>query len=238
MIAMKNKSFSAFEFKTGLLFDYTDNKFPTKLYSFRDGDEFRVDSEDSSFFIFQYSGYSGIYLTDRLYRLPSECYTVVNEGLIQFYGNAIVIERIGYNAPFMLGGPVEEKGRLKYIDGCTDSLLIPPVKLGDPCLNALFFPPGINQTQHTHPSMRVGLILKGKGECITPEGNIPLIPGMIFIIHEEGLHSFRTPEDSEMVVIAYHPDSDYGPSDEDHPMINRTIVDGVSANQIESIKTK
>jgi len=27
---------------------------------------------------------------------------------------------------FHLGGPVEETGRLRYIDGCTDSLLIRP----------------------------------------------------------------------------------------------------------------
>jgi len=41
-----------------------------------------------------------------------------------------------------------------------------------------------------------------------------------------------------MDVIAFHPDSDFGATDIDHPMINRTIVDGVSANQIEEIRTK
>ena len=34
-----------------------------------------------------------------------------------------------------------------------------------------------------------------------------------------------------MCVIAYHPDSDFGPTDDDHPMVNRTIVDGVPVNQ-------
>ena len=38
-----------------------------------------------------------------------------------------------------------------------------------------------------------------------------------------------------MDVIAYHPDSDFGPQDEDHPMINRTIVDGVQASRIKDI---
>jgi hypothetical protein len=41
-----------------------------------------------------------------------------------------------------------------------------------------------------------------------------------------------------MRVVAYHPDSDFGPQDEDHPMINRTIVDGVSASKIDAIRTK
>jgi hypothetical protein len=41
-----------------------------------------------------------------------------------------------------------------------------------------------------------------------------------------------------MDVIAFHPDSDFGPEDENHPMINRTIVNGVSANAIDEIKTK
>jgi hypothetical protein len=41
-----------------------------------------------------------------------------------------------------------------------------------------------------------------------------------------------------MVVMAYHPDSDFGPEDENHPMINRTIVDGMSAAGLAAIRTK
>ena len=29
-----------------------------------------------------------------------------------------------------------------------------------------------------------------------------------------------------MDVIAYHPDSDWGPTDVEHPMVNRTLVEG------------
>lgn len=153
----------------------------------------------------------------------------------------------------MFGGPIEREGRLKYIDGCTDSLLLSPVKLGDPCLNHLHFPAGIDQTQHTHPSHRIGIVADGYGECITPFGNLPLTKGMIFVIKEWdgetydtgldgktypiGIHAFKT-FDKNMDVIAFHPDSDFGSTDDDHPMINRTIVDGVSANQIDDIRTK
>ena len=38
-----------------------------------------------------------------------------------------------------------------------------------------------------------------------------------------------------MIVVAFHPDSDFGPTHEVHPMINRTIVEGVPASQLNSI---
>jgi hypothetical protein len=41
---------------------------------------------------------------------------------------------------------------------------------------------------------------------------------------EEGCaHSFAT-QGAALDVIAWHPDSDFGPRDEDHPMVNRTIL--------------
>jgi hypothetical protein len=52
-----------------------------------------------------------------------------------------------------------------------------------------------------------------------------------------GQHAFQT-FDAPMNVIAFHPDSDFGPEDEFHPMINRTIVNGVSANKLKYIMTK
>jgi hypothetical protein len=146
-----------------------------------------------------------------------------------------VVSRPGYRG-FLHIGRIEHEGRLRYIDGCTDSLLIPPIKLGDPCLNLLYFPPGIDQTMHSHPSERIGMILSGRGVCITPEGETPLEPGMLFCIHPNGLHKFRT-DASDMRVLAYHPDSDFGPTDQDHPMINRTMVDGVSAKHLPEIHT-
>ncbi len=158
-----------------------------------------------------------------------------------------------YRAQALHGQGIEPEGRLKYIDGCTDSLLIPPVKLGDPCLNHLHFPKGITQTPHTHPSHRIGIVARGSGECVTPFGNLPLYEGMIFVIKEwdgeshdvaldgtnqpNGTHKFNT-YDEAMDVIAFHPDSDFGPTDITHPMINRTIVDGKSASAFEHIRTK
>jgi mannose-6-phosphate isomerase-like protein (cupin superfamily) len=144
-------------------------------------------------------------------------------------GCGIVITRLRWYGDTLFGGPAPYEGRMRYIDGCTDSLLLPPPMKGDPCLNLLYFPPGIDQTMHTHPSDRIGMILSGKGQCEAPEGRVDLEPGMIFCIHADGQHRFRTPYNCDMRVLAYHPDSDFGPTHEDHPMLNRTIIEGVSA---------
>jgi quercetin dioxygenase-like cupin family protein len=149
----------------------------------------------------------------------------------------IVVSRYGYRGLFQIGGPVENEGRLKYMDGCTDSLLIPPVMYGDACLNLLYFPPGIAQTPHTHPSVRIGIVASGKGVCVTPAGEIPLLPGQAFVIHADGLHSFNTRENA-MRIIAYHPDSDFGPTHKDHPMLNRTLVGGKRAALVPEILTR
>lgn len=154
------------------------------------------------------------------------------------FSNGIVITRLGFKGLNQVGGPVEKTGRLKYIDGCTDTLLISPVKAGDPCLNLLYFPAGINQTWHTHPSVRCGVVSAGWGECHTESGVTPLSAGLGFIIGPNVAHKFSTGPDSAMSVIAYHPDSDFGPTDYDHPMINRTIVGGKSASLIEAIRTR
>ncbi|MEZ6135554.1 MAG: hypothetical protein R3C53_11655 [Pirellulaceae bacterium] len=46
-------------------------------------------------------------------------------------GCGFIATRIGWTGFFHLGGPAETQGRLKYIDGCGDSLLISPVVVGD-----------------------------------------------------------------------------------------------------------
>jgi hypothetical protein len=149
-----------------------------------------------------------------------------------------LIAQAGFRGfPLRAGGPIETRGRLKYIDRCSDTLLIPPVLKGAPCLNHLHFPPGINQTYHTHPSLRAGIVARGRGFCEQTIGNVPpadgvgvlttpLEPGGLFLIAPGGWHRFLTTPDESMDVIAFHPDSDFGPEHENHPMVNRTWVDG------------
>lgn len=139
----------------------------------------------------------------------------------------VISQCLGYHGVYAMGGPIEAQGRLRYIDGCSDSLLCAPPLLGDPCLNYLHFPTGIEQTAHTHPSTRAGMIAKGEGVCIVEGGHaMELNAGDLFYIARNTIHHFAT-RDSTMDVIAYHPDSDWGPAHDEHPMINRTWVQGL-----------
>lgn len=154
-----------------------------------------------------------------------------------FRGRGLIITRLDYEGLFQIGGPIEERGRLRYIDGCSDTLLVCPPVVGDPCLNHLHLPSGTEQTAHTHPTERIGVIVAGYGECRTPDETFPLVPGMGWRIPPGSVHSFFTFERS-LDVIAWHPDSDTGPSHDDHPMVNRTYVDDISAAAIEEIRTR
>jgi len=156
------------------------------------------------------------------YELERGMYFATNGGTVSG-GQGLIIAMTGYQSLWQVGGPLEAVGRLRYIDGCSDTLLISPPRLGDPCLNHLHIPPHTDQTPHTHPSARLGVILNGSGECRTPDGIYPLQPGMGWYIPTGCLHSFFTRTET-LDVVAWHPDSDFGPRDDDHPMINRTIV--------------
>lgn len=134
--------------------------------------------------------------------------------------------RLGYKAQNTIGW-TEKQGRLTYIDGCTDSLLIYPPRQGDPSLNLLYFPAGIEQTKHLHPSIRFGCIIDGNGISDTWDHTgsrgKKLRTGINFCLEENELHRFKT-TNSSMTVIAWHPDGDWGPTDHNHTMLNRTYI--------------
>jgi mannose-6-phosphate isomerase-like protein (cupin superfamily) len=138
-------------------------------------------------------------------------------------GRGLLIVDAGPVGLFQIGGPVESAGRLRYIDGCTDTLLVCPPRLGDPSLNHLHIPAGTFQTSHHHTSDRIGVILRGAGTCHTPDRTFPLSPGMGWWIPANAKHCFATGE-SSLDVLAWHPDSVFGPSDEVHPMKTGTLI--------------
>jgi quercetin dioxygenase-like cupin family protein len=141
-----------------------------------------------------------------------------------------------YSGMFLIGGAIESTGRFGYINGATDSILIPPIKQGAPCLNVIYFPPQTDQMTHTHPSYRLVMVIEGSGECETLQGIIPLQPGFVLLILANQLHKFRTTRD-KLTVICFHPDSDTGFTQKEHPMLKRTIVAEISASEIPPIQT-
>ncbi|MFO0662374.1 MAG: cupin domain-containing protein [Polyangiaceae bacterium] len=197
----------------------------TRVRAFRGS---RLDLENgSTHFLFCYAGQATLRRELGSYPMAEGMFASV-PGACSIDGtmanaSGLVVSHLGYAGMFALGGPIEATGRLRYIDGCTDSLLLSPPVLGDPCFNHLHIPKGTQQTKHVHPSVRVGLVVRGEGMCLTPNAEWPLRPGLAFMLPPNVLHAFWT-QGSSLDVVVYHPDSDTGPTDADHPMRNRTII--------------
>ncbi len=205
-------------------FDLSQNLFPSEVNVFTNGDQ-TYKSIAGSLFGYIFNGTVNVE-TEKgdSYLLKEGMYFNVPRDLrLSGLGKALVINSRKSPGLFQFGGPIEASGRLAYIDGCTTTLLISPPKLGEPCLNALYFPPKILQSLHKHPSYRIGVVSSGDGFAITNESKTILKKNAVFLIPENLEHCFQSGENG-LSVIAYHPDSDWGPTDEVHPMINRTIL--------------
>ena len=169
---------------------------------------------------------------------PGMYFALPGNGLIKGADSSgIIINCPQHRGMFTIGGAIEERGRFAYINGGTNSLLIPPLMRGDPCLNAMYLPPGIDQTFHTHPSYRIGIVVAGECEIATQELVRTLHKGDIFAIAANHPHKFRTHSDS-LTIVVFHPDSEIGFTHHSNPMLERTIVDGVKASNIPQIQTK
>ena len=153
---------------------------------------------------------------------PGAAFAVPGPFEIATPGLVVLVTRIGFTGLFTVTA-IEEEGRLAYIDGCSDTVLVAPPRLGDPVLNHLHFPAGITQTTHRHPSVRLGVVARGSGSAYGKGWERPLAQGSVFLLHAHELHAFRTTDES-MDVVAFHPDSDWGPTDAAHPMRNRTYT--------------
>ena len=170
--------------------------------------------------------------------LKEYCYgTFPGDTQVAGNGNAIIVSSVNYKSMALFGGPLETDGRLKYVDGCTNSLLLAPPVKGEPCLNFLNLPSGTHQTPHTHPTIRVGMVVSGYGRCGTKGDPLIFEPGSVFIIPPDALHSFQT-DDANIRIILFHPDSVVGPTDTDQTMLNNTFVEGVSAKGLTELHTR
>lgn len=222
---MEFRGFSSRQLIHGEMFDASETMYPSKMIGFsQHGLELNTTT----------SNYFGIVLEGPM--------TLVRPGLpemelvrgmyfsatgpfkLRGSGRGLVIERMGYRGLFTVGGPAERFGRLCYMNNCSTSQLVPPARVGDPTLQLLVFPPNTVQTMHIHPTLRMGVVFEGRGDCVMQDGSkIPLRPGEVFMLNERFPHCFCTDEEG-MSVFAYHPDTDLGPTDELHPMRSRTYV--------------
>lgn len=208
------------------LFDRSDSMCPCRMIGFQGGTK-SFSNVSSSFYLVVLSGEISLtYKNLSFSKLPKLSFSACpGEMTVSGKGTAIIIEKFGYRVPFQVGLIEETRGRLCYIDNASSSLLVSPARLGDPCLNLLTFPSRVIQTSHIHPTVRLGAVIWGSGECLWGEEKtkIPLKPGITFCLPEAQVHSFNSGKDG-LGVVAFHPDSDVGPTDFSHPMLSRTYL--------------
>ena len=140
--------------------------------------------------------------------------------------SVVVINVLGFNGledKITILDKQDVPGNLSYIDGCSNTNIIDPPRNGDPCINYLYIPAGTNQTFHTHPSVRIILILAGEGMCSLKDSEVPLMAGQIYNLPRHTIHRFKT-TDKSLSVMVFHPDSEDGPRDEHNPMKSRTYI--------------
>lgn len=142
------------------------------------------------------------------------------------HGTAVVIEYPGLHlleSRYYVQDHLD-MGNLSYMDGGTNTTAVNPGRLGDPVVNYVHFPAGMQQTLHTHPSHRVGMVIKGRGLIELDDGEFPLEPGDVFFMQRNVLHNFTCPHNEDVVLFVFAPDSGTGPTDEVNPLKIRTYV--------------
>jgi hypothetical protein len=210
--------------KNGVIFDVSKSAYPCISYGHSMG-ETKYGNSTSFYLGFVLSGELNLQSvsTKKIWLLLTGMFFATSDPFVLAgNGSAFIIERLGYRGITTIGGPVESVGRLSYIDSCSTTILVNPIRQGDPCLNFLHFPKNVKQRGHHHPTIRLGCVFSGSGFALDGDGNkTQLLTGGVFLINPMSTHHFET-KDEVLNIIAFHPETDWGPLDQSHPMINRT----------------
>lgn len=172
-----------------------------------------------------------IYVIGYVNRLITDSMHIENKTIAGVFSNIIDISGIGFYVIAKLENEysrvtlpdIYNTGALSYIDGCSNTELISPVKLGFPSINYLHVPAGINQTSHFHRSERIGFVAHGTGYAKTDNEIYELKKNKMFILPANEQHHFFT-KNASLSILVFHPDSDIGPTDETNNMKIRTHI--------------
>jgi mannose-6-phosphate isomerase-like protein (cupin superfamily) len=136
---------------------------------------------------------------------------------------AVVI--YGYKG-FDRSAEINDWTTLPYINGCSTTQLLTPIRKGDPTFQLLRLPPHTSEQQHhIHSTARIVYVQSGRGYSVIGASGkhetIDLTPGTIILLDKMVPHHFVT-EDEPLVVLPLHIYSSIGQSEWDHPMFNGT----------------
>lgn len=203
----------------------TDDRWPLRLTKLESGESRAFDYTKGTYYIMLQN--ASYYSDNVKLENVDAALTVNNHFTIKCnQGTAVVVEYMGlrllesrYYVQDKLG-----MGNLSYIDGGTNTTAVNPGRLGDPVINYVHFPAGMSQTLHTHPSHRVGMVLKGRGKIELDHGDFELQQGDVFFMQRNVLHNFMCPYNEDVILFVFAPDSGTGPTDEVNPLKIRTYV--------------
>lgn len=203
----------------------TQDRWPLKITKLEAGESRAFDSTTGTYYIMlQHASY---YSDSVKFEDVDAAFAVNNHFTVKCgSGTAVVVEYMGLHLleSRYFVQEVLDMGNLSYMDGGTNTTAVNPGRLGDPVINYVHFPAGMEQTLHTHPSHRVGMVLKGHGKIELDDGEFPLKTGDVFFMQRNVLHNFKCPYDENVVLFVFAPDSGTGPTDEVNPLKIRTYV--------------
>jgi quercetin dioxygenase-like cupin family protein len=203
----------------------TDDRWPLRLTKLEAGESRAFDYTKGTYYIILQNA---SYFADNVkFEDVNAAFAVNNHFTIKCGpGTAVVIEYLGIRlleSRYFVQDRLD-MGNLSYIDGGTNTTAVNPGRLGDPVINYVHFPAGMTQTLHTHPSHRVGMVLRGRGLVELDNGDFPLKTGDVFFLQRNALHNFKCPYNEDVVLFVFAPDSGTGPTDEVNPLKIRTYV--------------
>ena len=203
----------------------TSDRWPLRITKLEAGESRAFDSTKGTYYVMLQNA---SYYSDSIKLEDVNAAMVINNHFTVRCGNgtATVIEYSGLHlleSRFYVQNKLD-MGNLSYMDGGTNTTAVNPGRLGDPVINYVHFPAGMQQTLHTHPSHRVGMILKGRGLVELDNSEFPLEPGDVFFMQRNVLHNFMCPYNEDVVLFVFAPDSGTGPTDEVNPLKIRTYV--------------
>jgi quercetin dioxygenase-like cupin family protein len=203
----------------------TEDRWPLRLTKLESGESRAFDYSQGTYYVMLHDA---SYYSDNVKLESVNAALAVNNHFTVKCGkgSAVIIEYRGlrllesrYYVQDKLG-----MGNLSYMDGGTNTTSVNPGRLGDPVINYVHFPAGMKQTLHTHPSHRVGMVLKGRGLVELDNGDFELNQGDVFFMQRNVLHNFMCPFNEDVVLFVFAPDSGTGPTDEVNPLKIRTYV--------------
>src|SRR3989344_4023649 len=173
--------------KSDGIIDYSDSVYPSELVVI--SEDYKTPSSWKRSTIFGYSIAKGSYTyCGQVFPILASIESVH----FQVKGKVSLFVRHGFIGQTLFLGLAEQVGRLAYVDGCSDSLLVFSPRLGDASLNLLYLPEKTLQTAHSHPTIRLGMVIDGHGVAQTQDAEYPLSPGDAFSIAEHEIHRFKT----------------------------------------------